>query len=215
LTCPSHSSQTQRSPKSGFGGAGAGGSIESMALRDRRSLDRRPGDRSNVGTAVRAHRPMLATATDSVPRPRSITRPPPARRRPMRRARRGRPVGGGARVSGRRSSPLPRQWAPAASRVRDPSPSSPRRPGPHPTTGSGRMQRESCVRSCVRFAGGNGSPRQVEWKSPFRNDDESLQCPSLSMAHERPGRSGPDWPRGRWEWSPPVEGLHSMIERDP
>ncbi len=30
-----------------------------------------------------------------------------------------------------------------------------------------------------------------------------------------PGRSGLDWPRGRCEWGPPVEGPHSLIERDP
>jgi hypothetical protein len=30
-----------------------------MALRDRSSLDRRPGHRLDVGTGVRAHRPML------------------------------------------------------------------------------------------------------------------------------------------------------------
>lgn len=97
----------------------------------------------------------LATATCSVPRPRTIARPPPARRRPTRRARRERPVRGSARASGRLSSRC-RTAGPAPRRVRDSSPSSPRRPGPHPTTRSGRFQGELSVRVCVRFAAASG-----------------------------------------------------------
>ena len=92
----------------------------------------------------------LATATGSVPRPRSFARPPPARRRPTRRARRERPVRGSARASGRRSSRC-RTAGPAPLRVRDSPPSSPRRPGPHPTTRGARVQGELSVFICVRF----------------------------------------------------------------
>ena len=125
-----------------------------MARLERSSLDRRPGDRPNVGTGVRAHRlheMRLATATGSVPRPRTIARPPPARRRPTRRARRERPVRGSARASGRRSSRC-RTAGPAPLRVRDSPPSSPRRPGSHPTTASGGVQGELSVLFCARFS---------------------------------------------------------------
>jgi hypothetical protein len=92
----------------------------------------------------------LATATGSAPRPRTIARPPPARRRPTRRARRERPVRGSARASGRRSSRC-RTAGPAPLRVRDSPPSSPRRPGPHRTTSFGRFQGELSVLFCARF----------------------------------------------------------------
>jgi hypothetical protein len=133
------------------GGAGAGGSIESMALFDRSSLDRRPGDRPAVGTQRSRSSPdemTLATATGSVPRPRTIARPPPARRRPTRRARRERPVRGSARASGRRSSRF-RTAGPASFRVRGSPPSSPRRPGSHPTKARGQVQGVNRARFCA------------------------------------------------------------------
>ena len=151
--CSSHSSQNTAQPKvrvwrcggwqiDRVDGAPRSEQPRSSPRGSARCRDRRSRSSPNEMT--------LATATGSAPRPRTIARPPPARRRPTRRARRERPVRGSARVSGRLSSRC-RTAGPAPLRVRDSPPSSPRRPGPHPTTRGARVQGELSVFICVRF----------------------------------------------------------------
>ena len=133
----------------------------------------------------------LATATCSAPRPRTIARPPPARRRPTRRARRERPVRGSARASGCLSSRC-RTAGPAPLRVRDSPPSSLRRPGPHPKSRWGRFQGELSVLFCARFSAVKG--RRA--RAPCRRSRCDRRVATGHSQERRRSRTPADSPSG-------------------
>ncbi len=67
----------------------------------------------------------------------------------------------------------------------------------------------------VRVEGETGALLKLSGNRPSEMTMNHCNAQVYQWRTSAPGRSGLDWRCGRWEWGPPVEGPHSMIERDP